>query len=314
MPTVRKKRSARNKTGFSLAFWRPKKTRRKKRKVSWATRRQRFGKWWRGRKRSYRYVRQQLAPYGAFLTFAMVMMIGSALWAGGVLGQWREEASYLSQRVLVSQGFAVKRVDVEGRHYTTKDELYAALNVTSGDSLFHVDINDVQSRIESLDWVGQADVIRLWPDTLHIVLVERRPAARWQLGGQVTLVDRAGATISADHLSEFSALPHVVGPGASVKAAQLIDLLGRYPMIKARVSAAVRVGERRWNLRLDNGLDIKLPDVQEEQALDLLTELDSQHRLLARDIVSIDMRLPGQMIIRLDSNQILRLNASGVKT
>lgn len=313
MSAVRRKRSARKATGFRLAFWRPK-TRRKKRKVSWALRRQRFGKWWRGRKRSFRYARQQMAPYGAFLTFAIVVMIGSALWAGGVLAQWRLEASYMTQRFLVSQGFAVKSVNVEGRHYTTKDELYAALNVTSGDSLFHVNINDVQRRIESLDWVDQADVIRLWPDTLHIVLVERRPAALWQLGGQITLIDRSGTVISPDHLTEFNGLPHVVGPGAGVEAAHLIDLLGRYPLIKARVSAAVRVGDRRWNLRLDNGVDIQLPDRQEDQALDLLTQMDARHRLLARDIVSLDMRVPGQLFIRLDSNQVVRLNAQGVKT
>jgi len=259
-------------------------------------------------------MRQQAAPYGAFLSFALVMMIGSALWAGGVLAEWRQEASYLTQRLLVAQGFAVKRVDVEGRHFTTREELYDALNVTSGDSLLHVDIKAVQRRIESLDWVDQADVMRFWPDTLHIVLVERRPAALWQMNGKLALIDRAGAIISPDHLTDFSALPHVVGPCANNQAARLIDLLGRYPQIKTRLSAAVRVGGRRWNLRLDNGVDIQLPDAKEDEALELLTRVDARHRLLARNIVSIDMRVPGQLSVRLESDQIMRLNAPGVKT
>jgi len=313
MSAVRRKRKGRKKTGFRLAFWRSR-TRGKKRRVTWAARRQRVRKWWRGRRRAARYMRQQVAPYGAFLSFALVVMVGSVLWAGGILSDWREEASYLTQRLLVAEGFAVKRVDVEGRHFTTRQELYDALNVTSGDSLFHVDIGAVQRRIESLDWVERADVMRFWPDTLHIVLVERRPAALWQLKGKIVLIDRAGAVISSDHLTDFSTLPHVVGRGANGEAAQLMDLLERYPLIKTRLSAAVRVGGRRWNLRLDNGIDIQLPDTKEDEALKLLSELDARDRLLARDIVSVDMRVPGRLSVRLNSDQVVRMTAPGVKT
>jgi len=65
------------------------------------------------------------------------------------------------------------------------------------------------------------------------------------------------------------------------------------------VRASVLIGERRWNLRLRNGLDIRLPERGIEQALDMLVALDRDKKLLTRDIVSVDLRLPDRVTVRL---------------
>ncbi len=86
----------------------------------------------------------------------------------------------------------------------------------------------------------------------------------WQNGGKFQLIDRAGqVVVEQDPVKDaaaFATLPLVVGAGAPENAAALLDQLAALPALRARVVAAVRVGERRWNLRLNNGADVLLPE------------------------------------------------------
>ena len=273
-----------------------------------------FAKWWSGQKRRARYVRQGLAPYAVVLSFTGVMILLAGLWASGVFGQLREEFNTVAHSALTSNGFTIQNITVEGRKYTETSELIEALNAGRGSSLMRFDMNSARRRIEQLAWVDQANIVRLWPDKLHIVLVEHRPVAIWQLNGKLALVNRAGQVIVSDRIPEFSHLPHVVGLGAAEKASDLIETLNQYPLIQTRVKAAIRVGQRRWNLRLESGVDVQLPDQDEEAALGRLLALEEQHRLLARDITVIDLRDPERLYVRLSSDKVLQFEGLGLET
>ncbi len=305
--TVRRRRSRKRMrfSGLSQPF---------RRKKPYKTSPKSFLKWWHDKKRSIRYARQQFKPYAIVTAACASLLVVAILWASGVFGQFKEVLSESSGDLFVQVGFSVQHVSVTGRNYTSKEGLHEALSVSRGDSLFDVDIIGARRRIEALDWVDKARVMRFWPGSLQIEIVERRPAAIWQLNGELALVDRDGEIISSDHLDDFANLPHVVGKGAAQEATGLIDLLDRYPVIRSRVRAAVRVSGRRWNLRLDNGMDVKLPDYQEDEALRRLLILDDRHRLLARDIAAIDLRMPDRMFISLRSNEVVRLNVPGLDT
>ncbi len=69
-------------------------------------------------------------------------------------------------------------------------------------------------------------------------------------------------------------LPLVVGRGAETKAKDFLALLDRFPAIRSEVRASILIGERRWNLRLRNGLDIRLPEAGTAEALERLMALD----------------------------------------
>jgi cell division protein FtsQ len=62
--------------------------------------------------------------------------------------------------------------------------------------------------------------------------------------------------------------------------------------------ALVRVGERRWNLQLKNGITIMLPEGHEAAALARLGTLQTDQALLDRPLVFIDMRLPDRLAVR----------------
>jgi cell division protein FtsQ len=97
----------------------------------------------------------------------------------------------------------------------------------------------------------------------------------------------------------FVDLPLVVGKGADKKAKDFVALLARYPDVQANVRASILIAERRWNLRLKNGLDVKLPEIGVEQALARLVTLDRELQLTSRDITVLDLRLPDRVTVRM---------------
>jgi cell division protein FtsQ len=100
----------------------------------------------------------------------------------------------------------------------------------------------------------------------------------------------------------FVVLPLVVGRGAGKKAKGFLATLDRFPAIRAEVRAAILVGERRWNLRLKNGIDVRLPEQNLEDGLDRLAQLDRDRQLLTRDITAIDLRLADRVSVRLSED------------
>ncbi|MBV9653430.1 MAG: FtsQ-type POTRA domain-containing protein [Acetobacteraceae bacterium] len=197
-----------------------------------------------------------------------------------------------------SAGLRIKDVVITGRQNTPESLLRAALGVKPGDPILGLSVADARARIESLSWVEHATVERRLPATVVVGLEERRPFAIWQNGGKFTLIDREGQVVADGDLARFNTLPLVVGPGAPVSAAPLIDALNARPALMARVVAAVRIGERRWNLRLHGGMDVLLPEGAETAALDRLGTLQTDQALLDRPLQVVDMRLPDRLVIR----------------
>jgi len=195
-------------------------------------------------------------------------------------------------------GLRITEVVVEGRANTPEPMLRAALGVTKGDPILSFSVEQARKRIEELSWVEQATVERRLPNTVVVFLQERRPFAIWQNQGKFVLVDRAGLVVDNQDVKHFRHLPLIVGAGAPMGAATLLDAIADRPALTGRIVAAVRVAERRWNLRMKNGADVMLPEGHEAAALDRLIQLHQSQALLDRPLAAIDLRLPDKLIIR----------------
>lgn len=195
-------------------------------------------------------------------------------------------------------GLTVTDVEVEGRETTDRETVLAALGAGPGTPILAVSPAHAKQRLEALPWVHHAVVERRLPGTLYVHLVERKPLALWQHGGRIELIDREGAVIPVTRLDQFAKLPMVVGDGAANRAAELIDMLGSEPDLAARVTAAIRVGERRWNLRIDNAVDVLLPAEETSGAWSRLASLERSNAILKREVQTIDMRLPDRLVLR----------------
>jgi cell division protein FtsQ len=237
------------------------------------------------------------------LVVTVLLFIGLGaygLFVGGHVAAAMQSVGHQGNRLLALAGFSVQEVTVKGRSHADAKALVGALGVAQGDPIFGLDTDGARERIEKLDWVKSATVTRLLPDTVHVEIVERVPFAIWQRGGELTIVDLDGYSITSRDVSAYGSLPLVVGFGAARQAPALLTLMQKeQPALLARVRAFVLVGERRWNLRLENGVDVKLPETGIGLALADVVALDQQYRIFSRDIQSIDLRLPDRVSIRL---------------
>lgn len=217
-------------------------------------------------------------------------------------------------RMSVAAGLSVAEVYVTGRVQTPKDEVLAALAVERGTPMLAFDPDAARQRLLALDWVRGATVARRLPNLIVVHIEERRALAFWQQGGSLALIDREGTVITRDGLAPFHKLPIVVGEGAREQAAALIDMLSMYPPLYERVVAAVRVGERRWNVRLRNGIVVNLPEENPAEAWSRLAFLEAAHRIFERDIAVIDLRLPDRLVVRLTPEAAARRRDPGKST
>jgi cell division protein FtsQ len=212
----------------------------------------------------------------------------------GTLSSFRERIGAAT----AASGLRVTDVVVEGRANTPEPLLRAAIGVNKGDPTLGFSLDDIKTRLESIKWVEQATVERRLPGTLVINLQERRPFAVWQSQNKFVVVDRTGQVVTNHDLGQFPKLPLIVGQGAPGAAALLLDALRERPSLEEKVEASVRVGERRWNLRMTNGADVMLPEGHEVAALDKLLQLQQDHAVLDRPLAAIDMRLPDRLVFR----------------
>lgn len=196
-------------------------------------------------------------------------------------------------------GLRAERVIILGRNTTPAPLLNAAIGVTSGDSLLGYSVEDARTRLLTIASVADATVERRWPATLLVSLTERHAEAVWQLHGRFVLIDKSGAVLADQDARLLAAdLPLVVGPGAPVHAAELLDALTRHPDIRAHMVAAIRVSDRRWNLQLTSGANVLLPEDDQSAALDRLDALQASHKILDRRLAVIDLRLADRTTLR----------------
>jgi len=230
---------------------------------------------------------------------AVILAGGAAtLWAGGYVGVLAEQMNRAASEGAVAAGFEIRRVTVKGRGETAPEEIDGAIGPILGQSILHFSPDAARARIEELGWVRAASVSRLLPDTIHVSIRERAPAAVWQMSGRLHLIDIDGAVIREVGAYEYSHLPLIVGAGAPDAASSILRALARHPEIGDLTSALVRVGERRWNVRLRNGVDIRLPDEKFAEALDVLASLQSSSGILDQKLEYIDLRDPERMTVR----------------
>ncbi len=229
--------------------------------------------------------------------FGLLGATGYAVYAADPAGRVRSVVENAAELGLAA-GLEVVEVVVEGRENTPPDLIRGAIGAELGDPMLGFSPNEARERLETIAWVKEAHVERRLPGTILVRLTERAPFAIWQHQGRFAVIDRAGLVVETETLDAFGPLPLVVGAGAEKHAAALYDLLLAHRNILARTQAMVRVGERRWNLRLHSGTDVLLPEGHEAPALNRLSELHSRNALLDRPLVAVDMRLPDRLVVR----------------
>jgi cell division protein FtsQ len=248
---------------------------------------------------------ERYLPNRVGIAATVLILLGSAgfgIVKGGHVDELTAALSDTRNALANSAGFRIKTVVINGRKQLTQDEVLATGGVNGRSSLLFLDAEAVRDRLKANPWIADATVLKFYPGQLQINIVERSAFALWQLDGRLAVIASDGAVLEPYVSRRFLTLPLVVGKGAETRAMDFLALLDRYPQVRSVTKAAIFVGERRWNLRLKDGLDIRLPENDVGNALAELSKLDQEDKLFSRDIVAVDMRLPDRLIVQLSDD------------
>ncbi|MSP52437.1 MAG: FtsQ-type POTRA domain-containing protein [Alphaproteobacteria bacterium] len=251
---------------------------------------------------------------GAAILLALIAAGGTVFWFRSTIERWANGLTTETTRRIdvgiVRAGLTIADVRIEGLAKADPEAVRAALDARVGASIFGFDPSAARNRLVALGWIKEAQVIRQLPNLIVVSVEERAPYALWQVAHDLKLIGRDGVVITTEHLGRYRDLPLVVGPGAAQEAATVIALVATQPELFRRMRAATWVSERRWDLRFDSGVDVRLPADNPEQAIARLAALDRAHGILDRKLKAIDLRLPDRLIVQ--SLEPTATRASGV--
>jgi cell division protein FtsQ len=241
-------------------------------------------------------------PRGIGSSFALLFLAGSGLagfFIGGHDAAFRRDHGSIPDALARAFGFGIEQIAVDGATELTRDEVISLSGLDPRASLPFLDPKTLQDRLARVPLIAEASITKLYPDRLRIDIRERVPYAIWQLDGDVKVVAADGTAIEPFNDARFLRLPHVVGKDANLRVKEYAALLEAVPEIGTKVRAGTLVAGRRWDLKLANGVDLRLPEEGAAEALRRFVALEKDHQLSERAVLAIDLRLPDRIALRL---------------
>lgn len=186
---------------------------------------------------------------GAALCMGLIAT-GAWCWQNGVIGRAADRLVDEAYSLTADAGFAVQSLYLEGRVRSSLEEINKAMNIKKGDPILRISLDDVRARLENIESISHATVERALPGKLYVRIAEREPVALWQNDGEIALVDDNGVVMTGLDMEPYRGLPLVIGSDAPAHVREVTALLAAQPDLARRFLAAIRVGQRRWNIRI----------------------------------------------------------------
>jgi cell division protein FtsQ len=231
-----------------------------------------------------------------FLTLALGIYLSDA----GRRDAFVNLASTVKEHVAERPMFMVNLLSIDGASPELADAVRARLNLSLPISSLALDLDAIRSSAEQLDAVANA-VVRLGAgNVLQVTIVERQPAWVWRTDASLMLLDGTGHRIAGlEARTDRADLPLIAGDGADQAVAEARAILQAASPFAARLRGLVRISDRRWDIILDRDQRILLPADGPVAAVEGLVALDKAENILARDLLSIDLRNPQRPVLRL---------------
>ncbi|WP_417257686.1 cell division protein FtsQ/DivIB [Celeribacter sp.] len=244
---------------------------------------------------SFRFFMRRIAP-----VLAIVACV--ALWFADVdhRQSFNESVAAIKREVQNRPEFMVKLMAVDGASDGLAQEVRDVAHVDFPISSFELDLEGMMERIEALDAVADVGLRVRAGGILQIDITERVPTVVWRGPNGLELLDHEGHRVAQiDSRLDYPNLPLVAGEGANTAVAEAESILRVAGPILPRVRGLMRIGERRWDVVLDRGQTIMLPEQNPIGALAQVIALDQAQDLLDRDVTHVDLRNPSRPTLRL---------------
>lgn len=243
-----------------------------------------------------------------FLLLVLFWIIAWIVFSGWPQQVYKAAETYIIERT-VEAGFTIKEIDIEGVKETIPEAVSALKAKWTGKPSLALPLADIENAFENLAWIKEAQVIRVWPDRLRVIVTEYEPVVIWQDGETLRLIDDQAHVIINDKLAGFEDLLIVSGRNAQTHAGALVEVLEAFPDIYGALRGAVFQGERRWDLLLESGAVIKCPEENLREALARLQKIHENKSLLHQPLIEVDLRHPERVIVRVPSGEVMNFQA-----
>jgi cell division protein FtsQ len=200
--------------------------------------------------------------------------------------------------LLVAAGFGIDQVSITGQRFASDNDIYEALDLTNVRTFAEFDSEAALKRIDRIPWVESAQITRVYPSSLDIVIRERTPAVLWTRGSRNYLVDATGRVLGPAPQAVQWDLPRIAGEGAAEAAASMFAAVRHYPAIEREYAYGERVGERRWRIVLKNGTMLDLASDREVEGLGEIANSPMVAPAIAGAPMIVDVRTPGRITMR----------------
>ena len=210
----------------------------------------------------------------------------------------------------VSLGFSLQNVFVEGRKNTRVEEILQNMQVEKGMPILNLDTDAILKNIKNLPWVKEGLIKRKLPSSIFVYLEEKRPIALWKSADEFWLIDEWGDVINTKEIDGYNGLILISGIDAPRFVTNLIQIINLVPNLAKNVTAATRVGARRWDVFLKDGTKIMLPESGTLTAWVRLGEIFNKN-IIFRETNLVDLRIRGRIILRKPNDIEINENKRG---
>ena len=210
--------------------------------------------------------------------------------------------------------FMIKVASIDGSSDELANEIREILPLDFPVSYFDLDIKYLHKVVNEIPAVASAAIKISVGGVLQINVTEKSPAFMWRKDNVMSVIDETGSFIRiANSRVDYPKLPLVVGEAANLVVSEISSLMQANEYFKDHVRAFIRVGERRWDLILENNVRIMLPQREFLAAFDRLMLMNEAGSLLSGRLSNIDMRLVVRPTVRVDTVSVdpLRTNSNG---
>jgi cell division protein FtsQ len=192
-------------------------------------------------------------------------------------------------------GLTLENVYLEGQVFVSKDTIIRSIGVQVGDPILAIPLDKIKKKLEKNSWIKHAVIDRQLPNTIYIGIVERNPIAIGQYNGKLFLIDDEGKRIQTKITHKFTKFPVIIGDNVESEFLSLFPIINKKPALYKKITSIIWVGDRRWNIRLSNAIEIKLPENNIEKAWNKVIKLYKSGKVEQQKLKSIDLRVPGKI-------------------
>ena len=239
----------------------------------------------------------------------LFILITSFYFLPKINNTFKETKFNFLNKILINNGFIIKNIEVLGVNHLDKNDIIKIINTNNNINIFNVNIKNIYRNIMYNTWIKKASIKIIYPNTIKVFLTEKKPIAIWQNRYGNSLITKSGDIIFEKNLEKFkNNLPIIIGQNAHKNVHSILNILSSKKDFIKNIWSLTFVNERRWDLHFNQGLTIKLPSKNVENAWQKVVYLHKKFNILSLYLTEIDLRNSNQILgkINLDKNLIFK--------